>query len=71
MDKKLHSKDKILQALTTVGVLLRGNWAIQSDVLYPEKSWSALNGVPAEYMCRARDYIVSGVDPSGLPLVEC
>lgn len=61
VDRELHSKDKILQALSTIGVLLRGNWVIQSDVLYPEKSWSRLNGVPAEFMCSARDYIVRRV----------
>lgn len=60
IDKNLHTKDKVLQALTAIGVILRGNWVIQSEVLYPEKSWSALNGIPAEYMCKARDYIVSG-----------
>lgn len=59
IDKKLHSKEKILQTLTEIGVLLRGNWVIQSECLYPDKTWSMLNGVPAEFMCRARDYIVS------------
>lgn len=59
VDNKQHSKEKILQALTPIGVLLRGNWLIQSDILYPEKSWSQFNGVPAEFMCQARDYIVS------------
>lgn len=61
IDKNLHTKDKVLQALTAIGVILRGNWVIQSEVLYPEKSWSALNGIPAEYMCKARDYIVSWI----------
>lgn len=59
VDKRLYTKEKILQTLTTVGVLIRGNWVVQSEILYPEKTWSTLNGVPAEFMCRARDYIVS------------
>lgn len=59
MDKRQSSKEKILQTLSTIGVLIRGNWAIQSEYLYPEKTWSKLNGISAECMCRSRDYIVS------------
>lgn len=42
--------------------MIRGNWVVQSECLYPEKTWSTLNGVPAEFMCRARDYIVSRIN---------
>lgn len=49
---------QILRTLPTVGVLIHGNWVIQSEILYPEKSVSSTNGVPAELMCRARDYIL-------------
>lgn len=35
-----------------------GNWVIKSEVLYPDNTFSATSGVPAELMCRARDYIV-------------
>lgn len=49
---------QILRTLPTVGLLIHGNWVVQSEILYPEKSVSSTNGVPAELMCRARDYIL-------------
>ncbi|KAH8398761.1 hypothetical protein KR222_002968 [Zaprionus bogoriensis] len=53
--------DKVLALLPQVGVLLHGNWVPKSEVIYPEKMLSHANGVPAEQMIRARDYVVSGV----------
>lgn len=50
--------DKVLRTLPLVGVLIRGNWVAQSEVLYPEGSVSNINGVPAELMVRGRDYIL-------------
>lgn len=44
--------------LPTVGHLIHGNWIVQSEILYPEKSVSPTNGVSADLMCRARDYII-------------
>lgn len=38
--------------------MLRGNWALQSEILYPEGFVSLINGVTAEMMCRGRDYIL-------------
>lgn len=51
--------DALLKVLPTVAVLVRGNWVVKSDVLYPANTFSATSGVPAELMCRARDYVVS------------
>lgn len=49
---------QILRLLPTVGHLIHGNWIIQSEILYPEKSVSSTNGVTADLMCRARDYVI-------------
>lgn len=56
-DKDFSSK-QILQALQSEGVLVNGNWVVQSEKLYPPESVSKTNGVSAELMCRARDYIL-------------
>lgn len=50
--------DALLKALPYVAVLVRGNWIVKSDVLYPPKTLSAVSGVPADLMCRARDYVL-------------
>lgn len=50
--------DSLLKCLQNVAVLVRGNWVVKSEVLYPDNSFSATSGVPAELMCRARDYIL-------------
>ncbi|XP_026676146.1 uncharacterized protein LOC103504907 isoform X1 [Diaphorina citri] len=39
-------------------MLVHGNWIVKSDVLYPKESASGTCGVPAEVMCRTRDYMV-------------
>ncbi|XP_076234068.1 RNA polymerase III subunit E [Calliopsis andreniformis] len=48
----------ILKYLQQVGVLVQGNWVVNSELLYPKDSISSQNGIPAELMCRARDYIL-------------
>uniref|UniRef100_A0A336KN23 CSON011946 protein n=1 Tax=Culicoides sonorensis TaxID=179676 RepID=A0A336KN23_CULSO len=50
--------DKLLRVLQTVGTLLRGNWVLQSELLYPESSVSSINGVPGQLMTRAREYVL-------------
>ncbi|XP_017862331.1 PREDICTED: DNA-directed RNA polymerase III subunit RPC5 [Drosophila arizonae] len=52
------SADKVLALLPQVGILLHGNWVPKSEVVYPEKMLSHANGVSAEQMIRARDYIL-------------
>jgi DNA-directed RNA polymerase-3 subunit RPC5 len=49
----------LLRIVQQVAVLVQGNWVVRSDVLYPKDTSSNINGVPAELMCRGRDYIVS------------
>ncbi|XP_046406356.1 DNA-directed RNA polymerase III subunit RPC5-like [Ischnura elegans] len=49
----------VLRFLQAVAVLINGNWVVKSDVLYPKDSESSFNGVPADLMCRARDYMLS------------
>lgn len=52
--------DSLLKTLPEVAVLVRGNWVVKSEVLYPPKTFSPIYGVPSENMCIARDYLVSG-----------
>ncbi|CAG2054136.1 unnamed protein product [Timema podura] len=48
----------VLRTVQQVAVLVQGNWVVRSDVLYPKDTTSGTYGVPAEPMCRGRDYIV-------------
>ncbi|VEN48219.1 unnamed protein product [Callosobruchus maculatus] len=48
----------LLRTLPVVAVLVRGNWVVKSEVLYPANTFSSTSGVPAELMCRARDYVL-------------
>ncbi|KAH8379037.1 hypothetical protein KR009_002783 [Drosophila setifemur] len=50
--------DKVLALLPQVAILLHGNWVPRSEVVFPEKMISHANGVAAEQMVRARDYIL-------------
>lgn len=56
-DKAITS-EKVLRTLPSVGMLVKGNWVVLSEILYPAESVSSIHGVPAEFMCRARDYVV-------------
>lgn len=51
--------DNLLKTLPKVAVLVQGNWIVKSEILYPAGTFSAVSGVPADLMCRARDYVVS------------
>uniref|UniRef100_U5EU45 Putative sex-lethal interactor n=1 Tax=Corethrella appendiculata TaxID=1370023 RepID=U5EU45_9DIPT len=50
--------DTILNKLPIAGVLIKGNWIVKSEIIYPSNSISAINGVTAEQMINARDYIL-------------
>uniref|UniRef100_A0A1L8DHA5 Putative rna polymerase c iii 37 kDa subunit n=1 Tax=Nyssomyia neivai TaxID=330878 RepID=A0A1L8DHA5_9DIPT len=52
------TEEKVVRVLPLIGLLIRGNWVIQSEVLYPEESFSSTNGIPSEIMCRSRDYVL-------------
>lgn len=52
------SIEKVLRNLALCGVMLRGNWTLQSEVIYPAGFVSLTNGVSSELMCRARDYVI-------------
>lgn len=54
----VYNEEKIFRALPTVGLMIHGNWVVQSEAIYPPKTVSAVNGVSSELMCRARDYIL-------------
>ncbi|XP_030372554.1 DNA-directed RNA polymerase III subunit RPC5 [Scaptodrosophila lebanonensis] len=50
--------DKVLALLPQVGILLHGNWVPKSEMVYPENILSRVNGVTAEQMIKARDYVI-------------
>ncbi|XP_060522207.1 DNA-directed RNA polymerase III subunit RPC5 [Cylas formicarius] len=50
--------DGLLKHLQKVAVLVKGNWVVKSEVLFPDNTFSATSGVPSELMCRARDYVL-------------
>lgn len=52
------SIEKVLRNLALCGVMIRGNWALQSEVLFPPGFVSLINGVTSEMMCRGRDYVL-------------
>lgn len=52
------SPDKVLRNLALCGVLIRGNWTLQSEILYPPGVVSLTNGVSSDLMCRGRDYVL-------------
>ena len=47
-----------LRCLQQVSLLVQGCWVVKSEVLYPKDTFSAHSGVPAEPLCRGRDYIM-------------
>lgn len=52
------SAEKVLRNLLICGVMLRGNWTLQSDFIYPAGVVSLVNGISADLMCRGRDYVL-------------
>uniref|UniRef100_A0A131Z0A4 DNA-directed RNA polymerase III subunit RPC5 n=1 Tax=Rhipicephalus appendiculatus TaxID=34631 RepID=A0A131Z0A4_RHIAP len=48
----------VVRFLQQVALLVQGCWVVKSDVLYPKDSFSPKTGVPAETMCRARDFLM-------------
>nr|XP_005998449.1 PREDICTED: DNA-directed RNA polymerase III subunit RPC5 [Latimeria chalumnae] len=48
----------VLRCIQQVAMLVQGNWVVKSDVLYPKDSCSPHSGVPAEVLCRGRDFVM-------------
>uniref|UniRef100_A0A3P8W1L5 Polymerase (RNA) III (DNA directed) polypeptide E n=1 Tax=Cynoglossus semilaevis TaxID=244447 RepID=A0A3P8W1L5_CYNSE len=48
----------VLRCIQQVALLVQGNWVVKSDVLYPKNTCSPLSGVPAEVLCRGRDFVL-------------
>ncbi|KPP73263.1 DNA-directed RNA polymerase III subunit RPC5-like, partial [Scleropages formosus] len=48
----------VLRCIQQVAMLVQGNWVVKSDVLYPKNSCSPHSGVPADVLCRGRDYVM-------------
>ncbi|KAJ4920102.1 hypothetical protein JOQ06_022334 [Pogonophryne albipinna] len=47
-----------LRCIQQVALLVQGNWVVKSDVLYPKNTCSPHSGVPAEVLCRGRDFVM-------------
>lgn len=48
----------VLRCIQQVALLVQGNWVVKSDVLYPKETSSPHSGVPAEVLCRGRDFVM-------------
>uniref|UniRef100_A0A8C3VPI9 RNA polymerase III subunit E n=1 Tax=Catagonus wagneri TaxID=51154 RepID=A0A8C3VPI9_9CETA len=48
----------VLRGIQKVAMLVQGNWVVKSDILYPKDSSSPHSGVPAEILCRGRDFVM-------------
>lgn len=48
----------VLRCIQQVALLIQGNWVVKSDVLYPKTTCSPHSGVPAEVLCRGRDFVM-------------
>ncbi|XP_058477576.1 DNA-directed RNA polymerase III subunit RPC5 [Solea solea] len=48
----------VLRCIQQVALLVQGNWVVKSDVLYPKNTCSPHSGVPAEVLCRGRDFVL-------------
>ncbi|XP_029433547.1 DNA-directed RNA polymerase III subunit RPC5 [Rhinatrema bivittatum] len=48
----------VLRCIQQVSLLVQGNWVVKSDILYPKDTSSPHSGVPAEVLCRGRDFVM-------------
>ncbi|XP_014448157.1 DNA-directed RNA polymerase III subunit RPC5 isoform X2 [Tupaia chinensis] len=48
----------VLRGIQKVAMLVQGNWVVKSDILYPKDSSSPHSGVPADVLCRGRDFVM-------------
>uniref|UniRef100_A0A3Q3DEL6 Polymerase (RNA) III (DNA directed) polypeptide E n=1 Tax=Hippocampus comes TaxID=109280 RepID=A0A3Q3DEL6_HIPCM len=48
----------VLRCIQQVALLVQGNWVVKSDVLYPKNTCSPHSGVPADVLCRGRDFVM-------------
>uniref|UniRef100_A0A8C5DYS4 DNA-directed RNA polymerase III subunit RPC5 C-terminal domain-containing protein n=1 Tax=Gouania willdenowi TaxID=441366 RepID=A0A8C5DYS4_GOUWI len=48
----------VMRCIQQVALLVQGNWVVKSDVLYPKNTCSPHSGVPAEVLCRGRDFVM-------------
>ncbi|CAH3013932.1 unnamed protein product [Porites evermanni] len=48
----------VLKCVQQYAVLVQGCWVVKSELLYPEGSISPNSGIPADILCRGRDYIM-------------
>lgn len=53
-----HETTAILKYLQQVAMLVQGNWVVNSELIYPKSNLSPQNN-SSEFMCKARDFIVS------------
>lgn len=54
----LSDPSSVLIPLQQVAVLVQGCWVVKSEILYPKDTHSPNTAVPAEMLCRGRDYLM-------------
>ncbi len=50
--------NSVIRFVQQVAILVQGCWVVKSEILYPKDTFSAYSGVPAETLCRGRDYMM-------------
>nr|CDS27402.1 DNA directed RNA polymerase III subunit RPC5 [Hymenolepis microstoma] len=58
-DKIKVTPNDVIGCLNKCAVLVKGWWAVRSDVLYPPNSLSEHAAVPSTHLIRARDYVMA------------
>ncbi|VDN98082.1 unnamed protein product [Rodentolepis nana] len=58
-DKIKVTPNDVITCLNKCAVLVKGWWAVRSDVLYPPNSLSEHAAVPSTQLIRARDYVMA------------
>jgi len=50
--------NSVVRSLQSYAVLVQSCWVVKSEILYPAKTLTPISGMPAETVCRARDFIL-------------
>ncbi|KAM3177900.1 hypothetical protein ACTXT7_003630 [Hymenolepis weldensis] len=58
-DKSEATPNEIVTCLNKCAVLVKGWWAVRSDILYPPNTFSEHAAVPSTQLIRARDYVMA------------
>lgn len=48
----------VLRTLQSIAMLVQSCWVVKSELLYPKDSFSPVTRVPAEILCKVRDFVI-------------